>query len=79
VRNFFKNATEAQLLEVKAALESGDFKTSTPDGPLIVTNEIVQIAMQDKVISGQKYIPSVIEPSFGLGRIMYSALEHAFR
>ena len=26
-----------------------------------------------------KYIPSVIEPSFGIGRILYHLLEHAFR
>lgn len=26
----------------------------------------------------EEYIPSVIEPSFGIGRIMYSLLEHAF-
>lgn len=24
-------------------------------------------------------VPSVIEPSFGIGRILYAALEHAFR
>jgi len=29
-------------------------------------------------VSVRKYIPSVIEPSFGLGRILYQLLEHAF-
>lgn len=27
----------------------------------------------------EKYVPHVIEPSFGLGRIIYSILEHTFR
>jgi hypothetical protein len=27
----------------------------------------------------EEIIPSVIEPSFGIGRIMYTVLEHAFR
>jgi len=27
----------------------------------------------------EEIIPSVIEPSFGIGRIMYAVLEHAFR
>jgi glycyl-tRNA synthetase len=27
----------------------------------------------------EEYVPSVIEPSFGIGRIMYSMWEHNFR
>lgn len=27
----------------------------------------------------EKFIPSVIEPSFGIGRIMTSVLEHSFK
>lgn len=27
----------------------------------------------------EEFTPSVIEPSFGIGRIMYSILEHTFR
>lgn len=27
----------------------------------------------------EKYVPHVIEPSFGLGRILYCVLEHSFR
>ncbi len=27
----------------------------------------------------EEYIPSVIEPAFGIGRIMYSMLEHNFK
>ncbi len=27
----------------------------------------------------EKYIPHIIEPSFGLGRILYCVLEHSFR
>ena len=27
----------------------------------------------------EKYVPHVIEPSFGLGRIIYSILEHSFK
>lgn len=27
----------------------------------------------------EEYVPSVIEPSFGIGRIMYSIFEHRFR
>lgn len=27
----------------------------------------------------EEYVPSVIEPSFGVGRIMYALFEHNFR
>lgn len=27
----------------------------------------------------EEYVPSVIEPSFGIGRIMYSVWEHNFK
>jgi glycyl-tRNA synthetase (class II) len=27
----------------------------------------------------EEYVPSVIEPSFGIGRIMYAVWEHNFR
>lgn len=31
-----------------------------------------------KVVQEVKYMPSVIEPSFGIGRVLYSLLEHSF-
>lgn len=32
----------------------------------------------DVKISGENITPGVIEPSFGIGRIIYAILEHAF-
>jgi len=29
-------------------------------------------------VSGKKYIPAVIEPSFGIGRILYAVLQHSY-
>jgi glycyl-tRNA synthetase (class II) len=31
-----------------------------------------------KMVHEEKYMPSVIEPSFGIGRVLYSLLEHSF-
>ena len=33
----------------------------------------------EKTVHIEDVIPSVIEPSFGIGRIMYAVLEHSFR
>ena len=32
-----------------------------------------------KTVHVEEVVPSVIEPSFGIGRVMYALLEHSFR
>ena len=39
---------------------------------------MVKIAMETQKIAGRNFTPSVIEPSFGIGRIMYCMFEHSF-
>uniref|UniRef100_A0A7S2WQ73 glycine--tRNA ligase n=1 Tax=Mucochytrium quahogii TaxID=96639 RepID=A0A7S2WQ73_9STRA len=39
---------------------------------------IQQVTRTTKRIQEEKFYPSVIEPSFGIGRIMYALLEHSF-
>jgi glycyl-tRNA synthetase len=39
---------------------------------------ITQFVKETKRVTGRHIIPGVIEPSFGIGRILYSVLEHAF-
>ncbi|EFA82757.1 glycyl-tRNA synthetase [Heterostelium album PN500] len=43
-----------------------------------ITKEMVTLTKTQKKISGESYQPHVIEPSFGLGRIIYSLIEHAY-
>lgn len=43
-----------------------------------VTKEMVTWTKQTKTVREIKFTPSVIEPSFGMGRILYSLLEHSF-
>ena len=40
--------------------------------------EIIKFEKQEVKINEEKYIPNVIEPSFGIGRITYCVLEHCF-
>ena len=60
---------------VATALEA-DGK-ATVDG-YEITKEMVSWTKTTKKIHEQKFTPSVIEPSFGMGRILYSLLEHSF-
>ena len=43
-----------------------------------LTREMVTFSKTKPKMSGKQYIPSVVEPSFGLGRIIYCLLEHSF-
>jgi glycyl-tRNA synthetase len=60
---------------IVAALEA-DGKT-TIDG-YEITSEMVTWTKTSKQVHEIKFTPSVIEPSFGMGRILYSLLEHSF-
>jgi glycyl-tRNA synthetase (class II) len=43
-----------------------------------VTAPMVEIKRQQKRLAGRNFIPSVIEPSFGIGRILYCVFEHSY-
>jgi glycyl-tRNA synthetase len=53
--------------------------TVTVDGEEVtVSGDIVEFAEETVKISGENVIPHVIEPSYGIDRIFYSTMEHAF-
>ena len=60
---------------IATALET-DGKTMV-DG-FEVTKDMVSWTKNKKKVHEIKFTPSVIEPSFGMGRILYSLLEHSF-
>ena len=39
---------------------------------------MVKFSREKKRIEEVKFLPSVVEPSFGVGRILYCLLEHSF-
>ena len=45
---------------------------------MTLTPEMVAFEMVERKVTGRSYIPGVIEPSFGIGRILYALLEHAY-
>ena len=44
-----------------------------------LTKDDVSVAKETRQMHVEEITPSVIEPSFGIGRIMYSMLEHNFK
>ena len=77
-----KDAIEAlegdALLAVKSAIESDGKASVGAEGQFEITSELISFSMQKRTVVECKYTPSVIEPSFGIGRILYAILEHSF-
>ncbi|CAI7833256.1 unnamed protein product [Closterium sp. NIES-53] len=73
--------TEADALAMKATLEADGKVEYTPCGgsqAFSLSKEMVAISKEKKKLQGQSFTPSVIEPSFGIGRIIYCIYEHCF-
>ena len=43
-----------------------------------ITTNMYEVVTEQETITHKKYIPNVIEPSFGIGRILYSCLEQNY-
>ncbi|KAL5612784.1 hypothetical protein BROUX41_004132 [Berkeleyomyces rouxiae] len=46
--------------------------------PSDIGAEALKIELKKSIIHTREYFPHVIEPSFGIGRIMYSLIEHSY-
>ncbi|KAI9805162.1 MAG: Glycine--tRNA ligase 1, mitochondrial [Sarcosagium campestre] len=61
--------------------ESGKFEISVDgvgSGKVTLDKNIIDIVKRTRVENTREYTPNVIEPSFGLGRIFYSLIEHIY-
>lgn len=82
--DYINSLSEEAALKLDAALKAGPTKVSiTAPGSsdareVELTADMVQFEEKDERITGRNYIPSVIEPSFGIGRVMYSLLEQSY-
>ncbi|CAR27437.1 hypothetical protein ZYGR_0I07120 [Zygosaccharomyces rouxii] len=54
------------------------FQVEGIDGKLDLDDKFVQIEKRTKIEHVREFVPNVIEPSFGIGRIIYSVFEHSF-
>lgn len=73
---------EAELLDMEAKLqEKGAFDLAVDGSGLeaTLTSDVVTVRRCQKTLHVEEVVPSVIEPSFGVGRIMYALFEHSFR
>ncbi|KAF8089107.1 hypothetical protein N665_0518s0032 [Sinapis alba] len=72
---------EKEAMEMKATLESKgevEFYVCTLEKNVTIKKNMVTISKEMKKEHQRVFTPSVIEPSFGIGRIIYCLYEHCF-
>ena len=89
ISDYLESLTQTELEHLSAAPMSAPVDISLPNSLLCpsegsssasiysLDRSIFSIAMVDEILHVEEYIPNVIEPSFGIGRILYSLLEHS--
>merc|ERR1712059_213913 len=73
------NLSLEEIEKVETDLAGGASANLTmPEGPVTLAKEMVSVKRYQKTLHVEEIIPSVIEPSFGIGRVMYAIFEHNF-
>lgn len=61
--------------------QKGQIEIEVPDvgnGKVEIGKDLVKIEKRTRVDHTREYTPNVIEPAFGIGRILYSVIEHVY-
>lgn len=93
--DILKNLSDSEIDELEISLKNNGlayfsyFETSinfreysikiSDDKSIILDSSHVEVRKYLKTVHVEDVTPSVIEPSFGIGRVMYAVLEHSFR
>jgi len=79
ISEFLKGMDRTAVLKLKDQLAAaGETQLTLPGGTFRITSAMARCELVREKISSIRYTPSVIEPSFGIGRIMYALFEHSF-
>ncbi|KAL3230803.1 Glycine--tRNA ligase 1, mitochondrial [Nakaseomyces bracarensis] len=81
VEAYLTNLSQEELEAKANELKSNGkiiFKVDGIEGEIELDDKFVNIEKRTKVEHVREYVPNVIEPSFGIGRIIYSVFEHSF-
>uniref|UniRef100_A0A669R1P1 Glycine--tRNA ligase n=1 Tax=Phasianus colchicus TaxID=9054 RepID=A0A669R1P1_PHACC len=80
VMEYLSMCDECYVTEMEQLLnDKGEFTVETEGKTFTLTKDMVTVKRFQKTLHVEEIIPNVIEPSFGIGRIMYTVFEHTFR
>jgi len=65
--------------KIESDLAGGDVSLDVDGKPVTLTKDMISVKKYQKTFHVEEIIPSVIEPSFGIGRVMYALFEHNFK
>ena len=78
VEDLSQNLREKLSLDLK---KTGKIEIDVPgvgNGKVEIEKDLINIEKRTRIEHVREYIPNVIEPAFGIGRILYSVLEHVY-
>jgi len=77
---YMEQLDNTQLTEFKNTVESGETYTFTAGGIefSLTKDHVKKFQVKTVNVTKEKYTPSIIEPAFGFGRIVYALLEQSF-
>ncbi|TFK23301.1 glycine-tRNA ligase [Coprinopsis marcescibilis] len=79
IQKIVEGLDETGLIKLKGELSQGSTTLKSEEGKeFTLTPEVLTIERKTLKQSIREFTPNVIEPSFGLGRILYCLLEHSF-
>jgi glycyl-tRNA synthetase len=79
VTAYFESLDNEGAAAIGAELEaSGEAKFTVDGKEFTLGKDVISVAVKSETQHERKFTPSVIEPSFGIGRIMYCLLEHVY-
>ncbi|MDR0900206.1 MAG: glycine--tRNA ligase [Methanobrevibacter sp.] len=79
VKNFLENIDEKEIIAIKEEFDKDNSYFAEIDSETFeITSEHVDFEKIEEEVKGEKIVPHVIEPSFGIDRILYSVLLHSF-
>lgn len=81
VEDWLLSRNQDELVKLKEELSSNGkitFKIPEIEDEIELDTTFITIEQRTKVEHVREYTPNVIEPSFGIGRIIYSIFEHRF-
>ena len=78
VKDFLENLDDDEIIAMKEEIAKNGSYTIKLDSSYEILPEHVDFEDIEEELKGKKVVPHVIEPSFGIDRILYSVLLHSF-
>jgi glycyl-tRNA synthetase len=76
---FKDNANKIKsLLEKENNIKGDEITVTVEDTRIKIPKKCYEIVQNEEKVTGERFIPHVIEPSYGVDRIIYMVLEHSY-